>query len=450
MPVKFSIKFLRNYKSKFLKFLKRKKTLLPFLIGFLVISIPVAYLVHRNLTKVQAAWLTGGWNYRKLIEISNASGGDLTDYQTEISVDTASLIDAGKMNADCSDIRFTSTDNSMHSYWLDKDCDTTDTRFWVKIPSIPSTGTAIYMYYSNTTAVSASSGTDTFIFFDNFDDNDYSANWETHDRSYTSTANSIATEETGGQQKLSGTTVSGTDRGNGLRTGDTFPTPIVFEADRVSYSGTGQRSLGFIHMYTDDNNCVSYGGGIGYNGNAGRHARISYINGSRGTTESISSTDDYGNHRFGIKHDGTNAVFFVDGTQMATLAASQLTSVKVGTSSWLRSLTDTIDVRFDNARVRQYASTEPTTSFKEEETSEQAPVAQWRFDEGYSADELQPQTKLEQQITILDREYGCKGCTDLPTDNSLGISSPESHISEYSTMYTIFCEKTSKLADRSI
>ena len=40
-------------------------------------------------------------------------------------------------------------------------------RIWVKVPSIPSGGTTIYLYYGNPAASAASNGTTTFVFFDN-------------------------------------------------------------------------------------------------------------------------------------------------------------------------------------------------------------------------------------------------------------------------------------------
>jgi hypothetical protein len=400
---------------------KKLRKLFPFFVGLLIIAIPLLVLINRNLSKAQAAWLSGGWTYRKAIEITNGSGGELTDFQTKVSVDTATLIEEGKMKADCSDIRFTLANNSMINYWLDKDCNTSSTTFWVKVPSIPLSGTSLFMYYGNGSASSTSNGNDTFVFFDDFNDNDYSANWEAHDRSYTSGANNLGTVETGEQQRIYGTTGASSDYGKGLRTGTSYPTPLVFEMDRTSFSYTGTRVWAFLHLYKDDSNWVSYGGGTAYNNNPNRYGRVSVLNGSRAYSEAVAGTDDYGNHTFTLKHDGTNAIFSVDGTQITSQAASSLTAVKVGTASWVRAATDSIDAQFDNARIRKYASTEPTTILKEEEKSDLAPLAQWRFDEGYSATEQQPQTKLEQQITILDREYGCKGCTDLPTDNSLGI-----------------------------
>jgi hypothetical protein len=102
--------------------------------------------------------------YRKPITISNSAGA-LTDYQVLVTLDTASLITAGKMRSDCGDIRFTDSDGTtLLNYWLESGCNTASTRIWVKVPSIPASSTkTIYVYYGNPSATSASSVQNTFI-----------------------------------------------------------------------------------------------------------------------------------------------------------------------------------------------------------------------------------------------------------------------------------------------
>jgi len=58
--------------------------------------------------------------YRRPILINNTQNSNtLTDYQVLITLDTASLISAGKMRSDCGDIRFTDSDgSSLLNYWI--------------------------------------------------------------------------------------------------------------------------------------------------------------------------------------------------------------------------------------------------------------------------------------------------------------------------------------------
>jgi hypothetical protein len=113
---------------------------------------------------------TPPFRYRKPITISNNSTSSLTDYQILITLDTQSLISAGKMRNDCGDIRFTDSDGTtLLNYWLESGCNTNNTKIWVKVPSIPANSTkTIYVYYGNPNITSLSNGDNTFDFFDDF------------------------------------------------------------------------------------------------------------------------------------------------------------------------------------------------------------------------------------------------------------------------------------------
>ena len=115
-----------------------------------------------------------GWSSRKLHTIAGSSSGDLTDYQVPFVVHRTTGTDNGRdvylgtdVQSDFRDIRFTTTDNTLLPYWIESV--TTDSALvWVKVSSIPSTGTQLYLYYGNETAPSLSDGDATFLFFDDF------------------------------------------------------------------------------------------------------------------------------------------------------------------------------------------------------------------------------------------------------------------------------------------
>jgi len=146
-----------------------------------------------TILKIDTSWGNDSWNYRKPITITEQSGNDLTDYQVKLTIDTATLISEGKMNSDCSDIRFYYVNSSGEykiPYWIESGCNTTNTIIWVKIPNIPASSTVtVYMYYGNPTATSESNGDTVFDFFDDFNDNDLDTNkWtntSTHGNCYT-------------------------------------------------------------------------------------------------------------------------------------------------------------------------------------------------------------------------------------------------------------------------
>jgi|GEM_PF-6213512 Fe-S cluster assembly iron-binding protein IscA len=176
----------------------------------------------------KGAWTIGGETFqcRMPVTVDNSQNASaLTDYQVKVVVDTASLIAAGKMNADCSDVRFTDSDGATKiPYYLEPGTENTaSTVFWVKVPSIPASGsTTIYMYYGNPSAVSESDADAVFELFDDFEGTDIDTTKWTDIHAGSQVTYSVA------NSKLSVTILSGT---SGLyfsmRTIKQFPNDIV-------------------------------------------------------------------------------------------------------------------------------------------------------------------------------------------------------------------------------
>jgi len=149
----------------------------------------IFFISYFPITIVKAQtydWWDTFWLYRKAINITNLNiTQNITDYQILITLDTQTLISQGKMRSDCGDIRFVDTNNTLLNYWLESGCNTTSTIIWVKVPLIPGNTTdvgfgngttVIYVYYGNSEATSLSNGSNVFIFFDDAEV-DY-GNWE--------------------------------------------------------------------------------------------------------------------------------------------------------------------------------------------------------------------------------------------------------------------------------
>ncbi len=103
-----------------------------------------------------------GYAKRQPITINSASA--LTDYQVKLTITYDS-----DMQPDFDDLRFTSADGTTElSYWLESKTDSTTAIVWVKVPSLSSGDNTLYMYYANASAITASNGNNTFIFFDDF------------------------------------------------------------------------------------------------------------------------------------------------------------------------------------------------------------------------------------------------------------------------------------------
>ena len=114
------------------------------------------------------------WTYRMVISVDNRSNSEnLTDYQITFTTDTKTLINSGRMQDDCGDIRFCDSDGkTIIPHWIETGINTSSTVFWLKIPYIGAgTKKYIFMYYkcSVTTGTIASRNS----IFDLYED------WET-------------------------------------------------------------------------------------------------------------------------------------------------------------------------------------------------------------------------------------------------------------------------------
>jgi len=137
------------------KDLKRKIFALSLIFFSIITTLILLYINKREEVEVKSSY-TSHWDYRRLINIPNKSTNDLINEDTLITIDTASLISNGKLQNDCDDLRFVDIDNTTSlSHQIEEGCNTTTTQIWVRIPSLPSEGKFIYLYYGNDSAVNA-------------------------------------------------------------------------------------------------------------------------------------------------------------------------------------------------------------------------------------------------------------------------------------------------------
>jgi len=125
-----------------------------------------------------------GWSYRKSHVINSATSAG-TNYQVAIKVYKTTGTDGtesyngltiGKVYVgtnvrdDFGDIRFTDSGGSaLLDYWMEELTSGTSAVFWVEVTaSLESAPQTIYVYYGKSDATTTSSGTNTFLFFDDF------------------------------------------------------------------------------------------------------------------------------------------------------------------------------------------------------------------------------------------------------------------------------------------
>ncbi len=116
-------------------------------------------------------WYSLSWAKREKIAISNPNGSVLTSQPVKIIIPYTS-----SMQSNFSDLRFTdSSGTTTIPYWIEKYTASASSTVWVKVPSLPASGSAnVYMYYGNNAVTDGSSGTTTFKTFEDFESNSIS------------------------------------------------------------------------------------------------------------------------------------------------------------------------------------------------------------------------------------------------------------------------------------
>jgi hypothetical protein len=305
------------------------------------------------------AWLSG-FDFRRAINITNSGSTALTDYQVLITLDTQTLISQGKMRSDCGDIRFALADDTLLNYWIESGCNTTSTKIWVKVPSIPaSSSTTIYVYYGNSSATSLSNGIAVFVFYDDFDNRTTLGNW---------------TVTTGTWQVANGTlneTAGTISTWNKIYTPISMTTNFMIEADINVYAKVASWPFGLISWYAD----VSGASGI-----AGYDLEREF----RKITP-ISGTSDESTNPCGLSFD-YNKWYHVAVSKIGNYMNVSITTPtgqfcmlytnwgESGTPSKFGLASYEGKTAFDNFKVRKYTYPEPTASISStEEIVNQAP-----------------------------------------------------------------------------
>ena len=329
----------------------------------------------------EESWYFTSWSRRAPVTISNPGSG-LTDHQVRVDV----TWDAD-MQPDFDDIRFVDSDDSTElSHWRESYTASTSAIFWVKVPSIPSGNKTIYMYYGNDAASSASDGTATFIFFDDFDD----ASLDLADWTFTEVGGAA------GSCTESGTVIrlTGTDTGDLWNTSDKF----LF----LSISGNYDNVI--VESYTS-----AWGGAHDtWSKMGGVQLRQSLDAGSKNRIMSPVYSAELGTNSYRLSTGGIteeqypsgsiptyNKLSRSGGTSRAWYSTDGISWTELGSQiSFTGGLTDPVYlglhlagksttehwVEVDWFRVRKYALQEPTTSVGSEESwyftswSRRAPV----------------------------------------------------------------------------
>lgn len=329
-------------------------------------------------------WYNASWPYRIAYTISRPPGA-VTDYQWPIKIYYGSGTNGteswygltigkvyleGDCQTDFDDIRVTSADGqTLQDICLIQKVDSSYAVFWVKHDSIGTTATTFYVYYGNDAAASVSSGTDTFIQFedaewgndgDPLDDDGGSVDWTIDSGDCEiDTANDIG-DETG----FIGTR-SALIKDDGVNNGQAYITQTAgngysfqfwmraIDTAQVSFRHDDGTSM--IHWAWDTLN------DIWYNDGAEQDTGEDWID----DTWHLMEVKD-------IDWAGATYDLWFDGAEIVDDAGMRVISSAQDIFQWAQPLTNDY-CNVDNIIVRKYSNPEPTFgSWGSEETSSPA------------------------------------------------------------------------------
>jgi predicted GH43/DUF377 family glycosyl hydrolase len=131
----------------------RKRIYPAVLLLVLVLTITATATPPSNVqAQGAAAWYDPGWRYRRAVTVSNPCGVEVADYQVQIELDGTNF-NFSHAQTDGSDLRVTAEDGeTLVPFWIESwDAGTETATVWAKVPTIPTGGTTLYLYYSNPT-----------------------------------------------------------------------------------------------------------------------------------------------------------------------------------------------------------------------------------------------------------------------------------------------------------
>jgi Concanavalin A-like lectin/glucanases superfamily/Domain of unknown function (DUF2341)/Fibrinogen beta and gamma chains, C-terminal globular domain len=342
-------------------FNKRQLYYVSTIFGIAIIIVIGLIYIFNKPSVVEATWWNDTWSYRQSITITNSSGGDLTDFQVQVlnNVDLSSL-STSKLQADLGDLRFTDINHRILPYWIE-DNTISSVDVWIKIPSISTTGTTIYMYYGNTNAPDAQSGNQVFEFFDDFDSLDTSK-WDVSGSDYSFSSGVVSTG--GGDYTPFISTQSFSN--DGLVVRSKIKRDATGDFDSGVWFAHAGYNTGILHVFDDVAN--------------GDHCGIVY---PTWATLPVSYTTDMGVGSWEtveMWRNGATVYSSAFGEQLSiTIDANYNNPIALFTDS------DSVGrtISFDYILIRKFASTDPTAGAPASEENAPGPIMYLNFDEGY-------------------------------------------------------------------
>lgn len=338
----------------------------PLIFGLTLLLVLLSTGIYewRFAPAAKAAWLDEDWTYRQAIPISNA-GSALTNYQISFTLDTAALITAGKLQADCDDLLLSDQSGNLLPYWVEENnpgCNNAATKIWAKAPSVPASTSTLYVYYGNPSAGISylNDGDKVFTFYDDFENGGVkNSHW---------LANSWSNDATAFAGTLSGYKTAVDAH---LTSTATYTTGVIEAEVRFNETNLRHFPIHFGHyiLVANSNGHFAY-----YNGSA-------YVNLPVDTTY---AADTWYKVVVKFNYPGDSYTVYIDGSDKGTVADN--TNFNAASYGYIDLLNaaggGAAGMRVDDIFLHQYAATEPAVTNPSTEEKGIGPIAHWKLDDG--------------------------------------------------------------------
>jgi len=345
------------------KFKIRRKLPNIITVFIMIFGLIIVYFISQG-QEAKAEWFNESWMYRQRVDITN-SGSAQTDFQIQITLNTAALISTGKMQSDCDDIRVTDINGRIISYWVEENspgCNNSATEIWTKVPTIPTSGATLYVYYGNPSAFNIENGNKVFEFFDNFSGSSVDTNKWTGDTS---------------NFTVSSDQLHGSNTSYKIQSATAFTGNYLLETRHyvTTYAGNGHEAGGFWESTSNSIGTLIHATDSWYIRNDSSYVGpgtmefnqwTGIVVKAAGASSNITITGETsGSDTDSVSNSGLSSEYIALGTRYDGTLGGQ-----------------TYDADWDWIFVRKYASTEPSVGSPTDEEQSPGPIAYWKFDEG--------------------------------------------------------------------
>jgi len=336
-----------NKLSRFLGNEKKKAKVLSGALAFLVIisAFTGIFLISQPAS---GAW-DSSWGYYKELPIN--ANGYTGFYQMRINVTYSSGGDincSGHCQTDFDDIRFVDTDNTtVLPYWRETYVSSSYAIFWVNVSADAMADGKILMYYGNPSATTKSNGTNTFLFFDDFENSNWADSWDIWWDTDKGERSTDYAKDGSYSWKLVG---DGSHHGIRYDFGSNITGIVEWQFYDAGYTSDSV-FVGGSDGSSDINGPSRVVIGINTANNASYY---SYGIGGVWHTSSVSRTNGW--HFARLIMTTSNCIGYIDGTQIFNSTDGHYLRNAVLGSLWNQSH----EAYGDQFRVRKYASVEPT------------------------------------------------------------------------------------------